>query len=568
MDPELDKKLRRWTKSLAAAALLGWTAPAFAQEPTSESGVIYTKDSMLVNHRRTPAVEVQPVPSAMPSQSCPPGAMPGSPSMPGTMPPGTPGETPGTMSEVPGTTPNPMGGLDAPGLGSLGNEAGGAGGGAVSFNTPNIMGNFLGTGRAISFGLTNTGGTLFGGSFPASTRSTNSQIADDNSPIPRDRVGYRFNYFNNSGAITGVGSAPDNQPYNPATFAIDPLSIKEYDTYLSNFNFEKTFANGNASIEVRLPMVTAAASHQTLVFGQRTGPNMQTAGGLSGFGFTTTRTPDQSTGRYGTEIGNMQVILKGVICKSSDFLLSGGVGVGVPTADDVNITVLGVTGASNSTGPHHGTGETMRDFTVANDTWGLSPFLAYVYAPSGRRWFTQGFLEFETPMNSTGGRFRETIVPADPTDPSGLATKIDTAFRLREQALMHLSTSTGFWAYQDPNAAWIRGVAPAVELHYTQSLTKGRQVTLPSDNIVLTNNITGDTLQRPAPTVGREGNVDFFDVTLGTTFQLGDRATVAFGFSFPLLSGDQHRTYDYEAQVQLNYYFGAGLGSRRTPNNQ
>ena len=162
-------------------------------------------------------------------------------------------------------------------------------------------------------------------------------------------------------------------------------------------------------------------------------------------------------------------------------------------------------------------------------------------------------------------------MPSDPTKPNIPATNIDTTFRLREQALMHLSTSTGFWAYKDPNAEWIRGIAPAVELHYTQSLTKGREVVLPSDNISLVftdANGKKTIVDRPAPTVGREGNVSFLDMTLGTTIQIGDRATVAFGFAFPLLSGENHRTYDYEAQIQLNYYFGAGLGRRSTPNIQ
>ena len=42
---------------------------------------------------------------------------------------------------------------------------------------------------------------------------------------------------------------------------------------------------------------------------------------------------------------------------------------------------------------------------------------------------------------------------------------------------------------------------------------------------------------------------------------------MATGVAMPLLNGPNHRTYDWEAQFQINYYFGAGgFGGRRTPN--
>ena len=51
-------------------------------------------------------------------------------------------------------------------------------------------------------------------------------------------------------------------------------------------------------------------------------------------------------------------------------------------------------------------------------------------------------------------------------------------------------------------------------------------------------------------------------MTVGTTFAIGQRCTLAPAFSFPLRSGDD-RTYDWEFQLQFNYYFG---GQLRTPN--
>jgi hypothetical protein len=60
----------------------------------------------------------------------------------------------------------------------------------------------------------------------------------------------------------------------------------------------------------------------------------------------------------------------------------------------------------------------------------------------------------------------------------------------------------------------------------------------------------------PAPTVGNLNNrVDILDLTVGNTVVIGNRATVATGFVFPL-KRQSDRTFDWEFQLQLNYYFG------------
>ena len=52
--------------------------------------------------------------------------------------------------------------------------------------------------------------------------------------------------------------------------------------------------------------------------------------------------------------------------------------------------------------------------------------------------------------------------------------------------------------------------------------------------------------------------MDILDITMGTTFVIGNRATLGGAFTLPLRDGDD-RTFDWEAQVQFNYYFGGGL---------
>jgi hypothetical protein len=457
-------------------------------------------------------------------------------------------------SPQPSVTPQAPETPSAPPMATFGNEAGAAVVDVAGLNTPNVMGNFLGTGRTIQFSPGYTGGNGFMLD-PVVTSVTNAKIADNNSPIPRDRFGYRYHFYANTNTITGYGTGPNDVAVDPFSFYVEAPNTKSYDTHLNGFEFEKTFLGGLASVDVRLPIVTTSSSTQHLVFGRATGNP-----GIIPTRYEVARTPLESTGRYGTEMGNMQVILKGVLWQNENALLSGGLGVVLPTGSDTDLTV-----ESNFGGPAGGTARRTRLFHIENETWGLSPFLAGVYAPRGGRWFTQGFLEFETPLNTTGGN--HTLIISDSNSAGSPNGVYSADFELREQMLMHVSWSTGFWLLQNPNAYWLRGVAPTLELHLTQSLTKGRSVTFPQDPFgsFFTNGLGGE-LEIPPPVIGRRGNVTFLDMTCGVTTLIGDRTTVATGFSVPLLSGSQHRTYDFEFQFQLNWFFGPGGFARGVPN--
>src|SRR5262249_35132499 len=116
--------------------------------------------------------------------------------------------------------------------------------------------------------------------------------------------------------------------------------------------------------------------------------------------------PAQTVGNTGTSLGNVQVIFKGILYQTPDFLLSGGLGVTAPTGPDTNIRVTDYIGPSflNSA-----TYQRVRTFRIENATWSVSPFLAYVSAPATGRWFHQGFLEFETPLNSSRADYLEVV---------------------------------------------------------------------------------------------------------------------------------------------------------------
>ncbi|MCI0743324.1 MAG: hypothetical protein L0Y72_30215, partial [Gemmataceae bacterium] len=68
----------------------------------------------------------------------------------------------------------------------------------------------------------------------------------------------------------------------------------------------------------------------------------------------------------------------------------------------------------------------------------------------------------------------------------------------------------------------------------------------------------------PSPQVGNFRNrMDLLDLTVGTTFEIANRSTLAVGVAVPLRGGD-NRTYDWEFQAMFNYYFG---GPRIAPPN-
>jgi hypothetical protein len=133
---------------------------------------------------------------------------------------------------------------------------------------------------------------------------------------------------------------------------------------------------------------------------------------------------------------------------------------------------------------------------------------------------------------------------------------------LDEQYLMHLDVGVGYWLLRDPCRRWLTGFAPTAELHYTMTLNDADLVTLPRDpaRVLLPGPAVGVP---PAPTIGnRNDRIDILDVTLGGTFLLGERATLATGVAFPLKSSDD-RTFDWELQIQFNYYFGGPVSRAR-----
>jgi hypothetical protein len=108
------------------------------------------------------------------------------------------------------------------------------------------------------------------------------KMSEDNSPLPRDRFIFVYDYF-------------DGVPFTNAGMTVNRFQM----------GVEKTFLDGRWSAEFRLPFASTLASTYT-----------------------------QGAEYTDTELGNVRLALKRLWTNSDRFNLSSGVGVTLPTADD------------------------------------------------------------------------------------------------------------------------------------------------------------------------------------------------------------------------------------------
>lgn len=110
------------------------------------------------------------------------------------------------------------------------------------------------------------------------------KVAENNSPIPRNRFIFNYNYFNQVSG--GVGN------------------VNRYSA-----GMEQTFFGGRSSVEVLVPMASTLDVDQI-------------AGGI--------RSTD-------TQFGDLSLIFKTLLVESDDFVIAGGIGLAVPTASDARV---------------------------------------------------------------------------------------------------------------------------------------------------------------------------------------------------------------------------------------
>jgi hypothetical protein len=219
-----------------------------------------------------------------------------------------------------------------------------------------------------------------------------TKISDGNSPLPRDRVIFDYDFFDNV-----------------------PLSARGVDVNRFSVGFEKTFLDGLASLEVRLPFASTLSS------------DVHADGGT---------TSDR------VELGDLNLTLKALLLSGPVVNIAAGLGIDVPTANDTRL--FGPAG-----------NELLR---VKNESVVLTPYLGYIVTPNDRL-FVQNWVEFGFVANGNP-------VSVNP-DGSGL----QNVGRLTDQTLCQIDAQLGYWLVRsnDPSAL-VRGLAPFVELHYNATV--------------------------------------------------------------------------------------------------
>lgn len=203
------------------------------------------------------------------------------------------------------------------------------------------------------------------------------------------------------------------------------------------------------------------------------------------------------------ELGNVSLISKFQLSRTSMAASAAGFAVTLPTADDV-------------TGNLGGT-----DFTIDNKAVIVSPYIAAVAAPN-QDWFWQSFLQVDVATQDNdfvvagGGR--------------GV---------IENQTLARASLGTGYWFFQkdeDDCCMW-RGLAGVVEAHYTSPLEA-------QDSVLLG---TATVTQRISNLANRD---DVINLSSGFHLQF-PCATARVGVNVPVRQSQ--RFHDTTLMVQMNF---------------
>lgn len=347
--------------------------------------------------------------------------------------------------------------------------------------SPNMIGDFFGVGGV--GGVTAASGPYSGNIIPAGPIVGVQKIAENNSPIPRDRVYVNYSYF-------------DNVPLSSGGVNINRITP----------GFEKTFLNGWASLDVRVPMADTIDNNI----------NYDVPLAATTFGPSPTNT--------NFELGNINLNFKMMLQSEGPWTTSTGLGVTLPTGDD--LIYYDTTAALIPTAPQIG--------RIDNESVHLMPFVAALYAPDDR-FFSMGFVQLDFDANGNGVHsYRPAqLSPVFPTASNGT---------LNDPTFLYVDLGVGYWLYRNRTESFIQGVAPVLEVHYNRALTDS------------------DTFSDGIPFVGfgvgpQKDNIENLNVVLGTHFQLAHNSMLTAGYALPV-GGGADQQFDGEIRVLLNIFFG------------
>ena len=275
-------------------------------------------------------------------------------------------------------------------------------------SVPTFLGDFFGGGGS-TIASVPSGGVV---SIPRQTGVGIMKLAENGSPLPRDRVFVSYNYFDNVNLI-------------PGGLAVNRLTP----------GIEKTFFNGNASIEVRLPMASTLNS-------------------VTPFDIQTLQVIGYDTSHY--ELGNLTTFFKGILYRDEQFALSAGTGIALPTADDLRVISPDPAATLD---------------VIKNEAVHLLPFIGGVYTPNDR-WFTQGMVQLDIATNGNS------------VYTTNQRLNLVREGKLNDPTFLFASLGSGYWVYRADNpAAHLTGVALLTELHFNTTLQSADYVEGANANI-------------------------------------------------------------------------------------
>ena len=289
------------------------------------------------------------------------------------------------------------------------------------------------------------------------------KLAENNSPIPTDRWILNHNYFND---VDGIGD------------------VNRY-----TFGFEKTFAEGLKSFEVRFSFANTLSNAQI----------------FNGTLNTVSRIRSD-------EAGNLVLNYKSVIWGLDDGVITAGIGVALPTADDQFL--------------FNPSGQLLMKFH--NDAAHLLPFIAFVRMPTDKL-FIQGYAQAD---------FASSANPALALIDNG-SPELSPIAKIKDVPLLFLDIAFAYKWIED-REGWINAVTPLLELHYSMGMSRR------------------DRLQFHPPSpfngafdLGAPDRISVLNLTAGASLQIGDSIFVRPAVSIPLSNG-AGASYDYEFGVHVN----------------
>ncbi len=337
---------------------------------------------------------------------------------------------------------------------------------------PNMFGDFFGLGSDLEAFGGNLEGA--GGPLPLAAASRRAKVAENNKALPMDRVHFMYNHFANALDIETAGFPGG---VGQRAFSVDRFTL----------GIEKSFFHRRYSVEVRMPLASYD-NYDGEIFGVS-----------------------------GGELGNLAVLFKRVLFQTPTTSAVIGLGVDLPTGDDVD----GFVGQVN--------------YTMRNESVHLLPFVGITGTPCGRV-FYHTFLQIDVPTNGNSIEVSEDRVE-QPTAPG------DQPDDLNEQTAMYVDIGTGYWLLRRPCARGLTGLAAVVEVHYATTLSDADTVSYisPVDATAL---YFGNTVNR----------LDQVNFSVGLHAELCRNTTLRVGGVFPISDGDD-RSFDSELQVQVGRRF-------------